>query len=190
MATKKTSKTTTTRSTKAATKATAKAPAKAPAGPRAAVRETAVDVATTPDATASLAALLSMCPEAVEVNIAEEHGIAVRLKTEQLELPMLVHVGELVVFDVYPFRFVGVDAAKVDWVRILRLCRSGYVQLGLDQDFEDEDVVVYSFPLPLQALDEAMVRTVVGTLAAFASDNYDEVMAATGLVERKTPKRR
>ena len=195
MATKKTSKTTTTRSTKAATKATASAPAKAPAGPRAAVRETAVDVATTPDATASLAALLSMCPEAVEVNIAEEHGIAVRLKTEQLELPMLVHVGELVVFDVYPFRFVGVDAAKVDWVRVLRLCRSGYVQLGLDQDFEDQcqpggGVVVYSFPLPLQAVDEAMVRTVVGTLAAFASDNYDEVMAATGLVERKTPKRR
>jgi hypothetical protein len=116
--------------------------------------------------------------------VAEADGIAVRLRTEQIEIPLLVHVGELVVFDAYPFRFVGVDVEKVDWVRILRLCRQGYVQLGLDQDFEDADVVVYSFPMPLQALDETMVKTVVATLAAFASDNYDDVMAATGLVEK------
>ena len=137
-----------------------------------------------------LASLLARCPAAVEVQVAEEDGIAVRLKTEQIEIPLLVHVGELVVFDVYPFRFVGVDVDRVDWVSILRLCRAGYVQLGLDQDFEDEDVVVYSFPMPLQVLDEATVKTVVATLAAFASDNYDDVMAATGLVEKSArPKR-
>ena len=139
--------------------------------------------------TARIAAMLALCPEAIEVKIVEDRGIAVRLKVpladRSFEVPMLVHVDELTVFDVYPFRFVGVDAAKVDWVRILRLCRSGYVQLGLDQDFEDEDVVVYSFPIPCSSLDATMVKTVVGTLTAFAGDNYDDVMAATGLVERR-----
>ncbi|MDP2344942.1 MAG: hypothetical protein Q8O67_28610 [Deltaproteobacteria bacterium] len=174
MATKTTPKKTTT-TTRAAVKSAAVKKAKVPAP----------DIAIASGATGKLAALLARCPEAVEVKVAEEDGIAVRLKTEQIEIPLLVHVGELVVFDAYPFRFVGVDAEKVDWVRILRLCRTGYVQLGLDQDFEDEDVVVYSFPMPLQVLDEAMVKTVVGTLAAFASDNYDDVMEATGLVEKK-----
>jgi hypothetical protein len=138
--------------------------------------------------TAALAQLLKGCREAVEVKVPEENGIAVRLRTRQIELPLLVHVGELVVFDLYPFRFVGVDAARVDWARIIRLCRTGYVQLGLDNDFDDEDVLVYSFHMPLSALDKVTVQTVIGTLTAFAEDNYDDVMAATGLVEAKTVK--
>ncbi len=136
--------------------------------------------------TVALAKLLQTCPEAVEVKIPEENGIAVRLKTQQIELPMLVHVGELVVFDVYPFRFVGVDASKVDWVKLIRLCRTGYVQLGLDNDFDDEDVLVYSFHMPLASLDKETVQTVVGTLTTFAEDNYEDALAATGLVEKKS----
>jgi hypothetical protein len=122
----------------------------------------------------------------VEVKVPEEHGIAVRLATRQIELPLLVHVSELVVFDLYPFRFVGVDVQRVDWLRLIRLCRAGYIQIGLDNDFEEQDVLVYSFHMPLAALDQETVQTVVGTLAAFAEDHYDDVLAATGLVERRS----
>ena len=136
-------------------------------------------------ATQALAKLLAQCPEASEVKVPEETGIAVRLKTRQLELPLLVHVAELVVFDLYPFRFVGVDVARVDWPRLLRVCRTGYVQLGLDDDFDDDDVLVYSFPMALSALDAATVQTVIATLTSFAEEHYDEALAATGLVEKK-----
>ena len=135
--------------------------------------------------TAALAQRLKSCPEALEVKIPEENGIAVRLKTRQLELPLLVHVGELVVFDLYPFRFVGVDVQRVDWVRLIRLCRAGYIQLGLDQDFDDDDVLVYSFHMPLASLDKDTVQTVISTLTSFTEDHYDDVLAATGLVEKK-----
>lgn len=171
-------------------KPTAKPTTKAPAAKKKPTTTTTTATATKPTklTTAALALLLKGCREAVEVKVPEENGIAVRLRTRQIELPLLVHVGELVVFDLYPFRFVGVDAEKVDWARIIRLCRTGYVQLGLDNDFDDEDVLVYSFHMPLSSLDKDTVHTVIGTLTAFAEDNYDDVMAATGLVEAKTVK--
>lgn len=117
----------------------------------------------------------------------EERGIAVRLKTRQFEIPMLVHVPDdddgLVVFDVYPFRFVGIDARATDWLALVRLAGSSYVQLRIDQDLGDKDVLVYSFHMPLKSLTDDVTATTVTTLAAFAEDNYDDVMAATGLVE-------
>ncbi len=143
-------------------------------------------------ATARLADRLRRCPEAREVKVPEERGIAVRLKTRQLEIPMLVHLpvddDGLVVFDVYPFRFVGIDAQNTDWLSLIRLAGGGYVQLRLDQDFEDKDVLVYSFHMPLASLNDDVTTTAVTTLVSFAEDQYDDVMAATGLVERPAVK--
>jgi hypothetical protein len=148
--------------------------------------------AATPAATAKLADRLRRCPEAREVKVPEERGIAVRLKTRQLEVPMLVHLPAdddgLVVFDVYPFRFVGIDVDNTDWLSMIRLAGAGYVQLRLDQDFEDKDVLVYSFHMPLTSLTDDVIATTVTTLVSFAEDNYDDVMAATGLVERPVVK--
>ncbi len=190
-ATKKTTPATAAKKTAPAQKPTAK---KAPAQ-KATARATTTKTTTAtktkaqttkaPTTTRELAALIEGCREALEVKIPEQNGIAVRLATRQIELPMLVHVGELTVFDLYPFRFVGVDAKKVDWVKLVRLCRQGYVQLGLDNDFDDADVLVYSFHMPLGSLDAETIATVISTLTAFAEDNYDEVLQATGLVEKK-----
>lgn len=175
------------------TKTTVKAPpiaAKAPPK-KPAVRAAAATPSTSP-ATAKLAERLRRCPEAREVKVPEERGIAVRLKTRQLELPMLVHLpvddDGLVVFDVYPFRFVGIDAQNTDWLSMIRLAGGGYVQLRLDQDFEDKDVLVYSFHMPLASLNDDVTATAVTTLVSFAEDNYDDVMTATGLVERPVVK--
>lgn len=183
MATKKkpATKKKTAKTAKTATKASAakKAPAKK------ATTSTTTAPTTAPTTTQALAALLQTCREAVEVKIPEENGIAVRLRTRQIELPLLVHTGELVVFDVYPFRFVGIDVEKVDWPRLIRLCRTGYVQLGLDNDFDDDDVLVYSFHMPMKALDKDTVQMVIGTLTAFCEDHYEDALAATGLVEKK-----
>lgn len=187
MATKKTAATATTKK-KAAPKKQApekKAEKKAAPEKKAPEKKAATTTKATPS-TVALAKLLQTCSEALEVKIPEENGIAVRLKTRQIELPLLVHVGELVVFDLYPFRFVGVDADKVDWPRLIRLCRTGYVQLGLDNDFDDEDVLVYSFHMPLASLDKETMQTVIGTLTTFAEDHYDDVLAATGLVEKRS----
>lgn len=152
----------------------------------------ATAASSTSPATAKLADRLRRCPEAREVKVPEERGIAVRLKTRQLEIPMLVHLpvddDGLVVFDVYPFRFVGIDAANTDWLAMIRLAGGGYVQLRLDQDFEDKDVLVYSFHMPLASLNDDVTATAVTTLVSFAEDNYDDVMAATGLVERPVVK--
>lgn len=144
---------------------------------------------TTTATTTALAERLRRCREAVEVKVPEARGIAVRLKTRQLEIPMLVHLPErtdgLVVFDVYPFRFVGIDAVKTDWLAMIRAAGSGYVQLRLDQDIGDKDVLVYSFHMPLSVLDDDVAATTLGTLSAFAEDHYDDVMNATGLVEKQ-----
>lgn len=192
MATKKTAATATTKK-KAAPKNPAaeqkkkkKAPEKKAPEKKAAEKKATTTTTKATPSTVALAKLLQTCSEALEVKIPEENGIAVRLKTRQIELPLLVHVGELVVFDLYPFRFVGVDADKVDWPRLIRLCRTGYVQLGLDNDFDDEDVLVYSFHMPLASLDKETMHTVIGTLTTFAEDHYDDVLAATGLVEKRS----
>ncbi len=144
-------------------------------------------------ATTALALRLRRCPEAREVKVPEARGIAVRLQTKQLEIPMLVHLpvddDGLVVFDVYPFRFVGIDAKNTDWLAMIRVAGSSYVQLRLDQDFDDKDVLVYSFHMPLQSLTDEVTATTVNTLSAFAEDHYDDVMNATGLVEKATPRR-
>jgi hypothetical protein len=112
----------------------------------------------------------------------------VRVRTKQIELPLLVHVGDddvdVVAFDLYPFRFVGVDADAVSWPPLLRLARASHVQIGLDDDFEDDAVLVYSLSVPRGFLaDDATVARVVETLCGFAEDHYDAVMKATGLVE-------
>jgi hypothetical protein len=175
------------------TKTTVKAPPiAAKAAPKKPAVRAAAAAASTSPATAKLAERLRRCPEAREVKVPEERGIAVRLKTRQLELPMLVHLpvddDGLVVFDVYPFRFVGIDAQNTDWLSMIRLAGGGYVQLRLDQDFEDKDVLVYSFHMPLASLNDDVTATAVTTLVSFAEDNYDDVMTATGLVERPVVK--
>lgn len=185
--TKKTPTTKATTTTPTAPKLATPAATRAPSGrtSTAAVKPTS--------STTALAERLRRCPEAREVKVPEERGIAVRLKTKQLEIPMLVHLPHdddgLVVFDVYPFRFVGIDAKNTDWLSLIRLAGSGYVQLRLDQDFDDKDVLVYSFHMPVKSLTDEVTSTTVNTLSAFAEDHYDDVMSATGLVEKATPKR-
>ena len=167
---------------------TTAAATRAPSG-----RTTSGAVAKPALSTTALAERLRRCPEAREVKVPEERGIAVRLKTKHLEIPMLVHLPHetdgLVVFDVYPFRFVGIDAKNTDWLSLIRLAGSSYVQLRLDQDFDDKDVLVYSFHMPLNSLTDDVTTQTVNTLTSFAEDHYDDVMAATGLAEKGTVKR-
>ena len=130
---------------------------------------------------------LAACDGVVDVKRPQARVLVARVRTQQLEVPLFVTLpeqgsGGLVTFDLYPFRFVPVDAESVQWLPLVRAAGESLAQLRLEP-VEGREVLVYGFYLPTRALDAAGIASAVGTLVTFAEGVYDTALAATGLAE-------
>lgn len=122
-----------------------------------------------------------------EPDVREPGGIVVRLQTEHLEVPLLVHVDDVVSFDLYPFRFAGVRSESVDWRALVGIqSDASLVKIAVDEEFTDEDgdaPIYYAVQLPLAILRADVVSAVVDLLKRFSEAAYDTVMPLVGLRE-------
>jgi hypothetical protein len=126
-----------------------------------------------------------------EPDVREPGGIVVRLQTEHLEVPLLVHVDDVVSFDLYPVRFAGVRSESVDWRALVGIqSDASLVKIAVDEEFTDEDgdaPIYYAVQLPLAILRADVVSAVVDLLKRFSEAAYDTVMPLVGLRENAAP---
>ncbi|MGZ3450262.1 MAG: hypothetical protein ACXVEF_11745 [Polyangiales bacterium] len=129
-----------------------------------------------------------------EPDVREPGGIVVRLQTEHLEVPLLVHVDDVVSFDLYPFRFAGVRAENVDWHALVGIqSDASLVKIAVDEEFTDQDgdaPIYYAVQLPLAILRPDVVSAIVDLLKRFSEAAYDTVMPLVGLRENKPAKKK
>lgn len=129
----------------------------------------------------------------VEPEVREPGGIVVRLATKQLDVPLLVHVDDVVSFDLYPFRFAGVNLAGADWPHLVQIVSDvSLIKIGYDSEVADEDgdgPIYYTVQIPLGALSQPLVTAIVDLLRRFAETYYETILAAVGLRESKPTKK-
>ena len=127
-----------------------------------------------------------------EPDASELGGIVIRLQTEQIEVPLLVHVDDVVSFDLYPFRFAGVRAESVDWHALVGIqSDAALVKIAIDEEVVDDDgdsPIYYSVQLPLAILRADVASVMVDLLKRFSEAAYDTVMPLVGLKENKPKK--
>lgn len=137
--------------------------------------------------TAQLAAWLQASD--LEVDAMGSNLLAARLPTRQFEVPLVAQVtqGNIVYFDLYPFRFVPVDVGTVDWPFLVQLASdTQLVKICIDLETGEGGAapIFYSVQLPFESLNPALVAGVIGLLTQFSEERHDVIRRATHLDEQ------